>query len=73
MKVKHDEPDRCLKIKKIKKIKNNNKKKKTINGKIKLDLIKSIHNIRCKKRKNNDVIFRIYSGLDLKDLLWLKL
>ena len=40
MKVKHDEPDRCLKIKRvIKKIKNNNKKKKTINGKIKLDLI----------------------------------
>ena len=73
MKVKHDEPDRCLKIKRvIKKIKNNNKKKKTINGKIKLDLINkyTTNILDVKKGKTNDVIFLEYiQGYDLKDLL----
>ena len=74
MKVKHDEPDRCIKIKRvIKKIKN--KKKKTIDSKIKLDLIdKYTTNIldvkKAKTNKTNDVIFLEYiPGYDLKDLI----
>lgn len=71
MKVKHDEPDRCLKIKRvIKKIKN--KKKNTIDSQIKLDLINkyTTNILDVKKGKTNDVIYLEYiPGYDLKDLL----
>ena len=77
MKVKHDEPDRCIKIKRvIKKIKNKKNKniETKIKSKIKLDLIDkyttNILDVKKGKNNKNDVIFLEYiPGYDLKDLL----
>ena len=71
MKVKHDEPERCLKIKKvIKKIKT--KRKDVALNKIKLDLISKYTTqiLDVKKGKKNEVIFLEYvKGIDLKDFM----
>jgi hypothetical protein len=71
MKVKHDEPERCMKIKRvIKKIKL--KKKEIALQKMKLDLIEKYTTqiIDVKKGKRHDVIFLEYiKGYDLKDFI----
>ena len=71
MKTKHDEPERCIQINRVKK-RIKNQKKKTVETKIKLDLIKKYTTsiLDVKKGKRNDVIFLEYiPGYDLKDLL----
>ena len=71
MKSKHDEQERCIKINRVKK-RIKNQKKKTLDTKIKLELIdKYTTNILdVKKGKRNDVVFLEYiPGHDLKDLV----
>lgn len=71
MKSKHDEPERCIQINRVKKRIKNQKKKK-VDTKIKLELIEKYTTsiLDVKKGKRNDVVFlEFIPGYDLKDLV----